>query len=62
MQKKLLTVSEVCTLLKIKKSRLYGMVFYKKIPYIKLNSSLRFDEEKINEWVEKQSIQAKDGE
>lgn len=57
MEKKLLTVKEVCTLLNVTRNRIYSLVFYKQIPHIKLNSSLRFDSIKINEWLENQSVE-----
>lgn len=53
--KHLLEPQEVCKILKIKKSRLYSMVFYKQIPYIKINSSLRFDSDEIEKWIEGQA-------
>ena len=48
----LLTPDEVCSLLKIKKQRLYEWVHFGLIPYIKLGRFLRFSRKKIFEWLE----------
>lgn len=53
---KLLTVSEVASLLSIKKISVYGLVNRKKIPYIKVSGRmLRFDRSEIVAWLENKS-------
>ena len=49
--KKLLTVKNVADLLSVSPKTLYQWAEYGSIPCFKLNGSLRFDEEKITEWV-----------
>lgn len=48
----LLTPEEVCSLLRIKKQRLYEWVHFNQIPYIKVGRFLRFSGKKIKEWLE----------
>ena len=56
MGEKLLTPQECADLLKFKISTVYAFVHQKRIPYIKLGGrALRFDPERIREWVERQS-------
>ncbi|MCL4532967.1 MAG: helix-turn-helix domain-containing protein [Deltaproteobacteria bacterium] len=57
--KKLLTVKDVADLLSVSPKTLYQWAEYGSIPCFKLNGTLRFNEEKIIEWVnsnEKKSI------
>ena len=49
--KKLLTVKDVADLLSISPKTLYQWAEYGSIPCLKLNGTLRFDEEKVMEWV-----------
>lgn len=56
--KKLLTVTEASELLQIKTGTLYKYVCARRIPYIKLNGHLRFDEAVLNDWVIENSIKA----
>lgn len=58
--KQLLEPSEVCKILNIKKSRLYSMVFYRQIPFIKLFSSLRFDPDELQKWIEDQAKKSRE--
>lgn len=50
MEKEILNVDEACELLSISRRKLYKL---KKegLPYIKLGGSIRFDKEKVLEWV-----------
>ncbi|MFN3698187.1 MAG: helix-turn-helix domain-containing protein [Pseudobdellovibrio sp.] len=57
--KNLLEPKEVCKILNIKKSRLYSMVFYRQIPFIKINTSLRFDPDEIQKWIDEQAKKIK---
>ncbi len=49
----LLTLSEACDFLKIKKSRLRTAIFRKEIPYIKIGRLIRFDLNDLHEWIDK---------
>jgi excisionase family DNA binding protein len=60
-QKTLLNLKEACELLNCKKSRLYYLVFKKEIPYIKLGASLKFDPDRLREWLESKSVPPKGG-
>jgi len=48
---KLLKIEEVANKLRCSKSWVYQSVALRKIPFIKLNGLLLFDESKINDWV-----------
>ena len=56
MAKKLLSVNEVAEYLGITVNTVYGWVHIKKIPYIKMGRLLKFDQAKIDEWIDKQSV------
>lgn len=48
---KLLNVSELSTILNIKKKTIYDWTHRGMIPYVKLGGCLRFDSEAIEKWV-----------
>ena len=50
---RLMTVEEVCQLLRIKKSTLYQWVHQKQIPCLKVGRLVRFRAEDIEKWLEK---------
>jgi len=50
----LLTVTEVCELLKIKRSYLYSMTHRRAIPHIRMLGQLRFRRRDIDEWLRSQ--------
>ena len=55
---KLMTVAEVAEMLSLSKFAIYNMVYADHIPYIKVgrtNRSVRFDRQKINTWLSRQS-------
>ena len=51
---RLLTAPEICELLQIKRSYLYALTSAQKIPFIKIQGSLRFRRSAINEWLRAQ--------
>ena len=58
MENKLMTINEVAELLNLSKFAVYNMVYANRIPYIKVgrtNRSIRFDHNKINLWLNKNS-------
>lgn len=56
--KRLISVSEVSEKLGIRVSTTYKYVCARKIPFVKLNGHLKFDEEAIELWIEKNSTPA----
>jgi excisionase family DNA binding protein len=50
---KLLTILQLSDLLQIKPSTIYKWVHYHYIPFVKLGSSVRFREKKIEGWLQK---------
>ena len=57
MCKKLLTIEELSEYIGITVNTAYSWVSQKKIPYIKVGRLVRFDMDKINEWVEQNSVE-----
>jgi len=53
---RLLTVQDICELLKVPKSYVYWLTHSKKIPYLKINGHLRFRQSSIGEWLESQEV------
>lgn len=53
--KKLLTISELSTLLNIKDTTIRKFIFYRKIPFIKVGRLIRFSSEDIQKWIEQMS-------
>ena len=46
-----LCINEAAKLINLKKSRIYNEVFYKRIPHIKIGSSLRFSKSDLINWL-----------
>lgn len=53
---RLMTATEVCDQLRMKKSTLYQMTCGKQIPYIKVGGLLKFDQKQIDDWLQGQSV------
>ena len=53
---KLLTVQEICELLKVKRSYVYWLTYQKKIPFIRMMGHLRFKKSAIEQWLDEQEI------
>ena len=51
----LLTIDQLCELLKLKKSYIYDLTYRKRIPYKRIGRFLRFDPEEIKEWIDAQT-------
>ena len=49
----LITVDELCRLLKLKKSRVYYLTHIEQIPHYKIGQNLRFDPREIEEWLKR---------
>jgi excisionase family DNA binding protein len=54
MMERLLTIDQVSEILQVKKATIYSWTFTRKIPYVKVNSALRFRESEISQWVNSQ--------
>ena len=54
----LLTVQEVCELLKVSKSYIYWLKYERKIPFIKMQGHLRFRKSAIDEWLRSQEVRS----
>lgn len=52
----LLTIKDVSKILKISESTLYRWVHKKEIPFVKLGGKLRFSQDKIQEYIKKNSV------
>ena len=48
---KLLTVTDLCELLQVKKPLIYKWVHYGFVPYIKIGGILRFKESQVDKWI-----------
>ncbi len=48
---KLLTVPELALLLRVKEQAIYDMVSQRRIPFLKAGGRLRFDRDRIFEWM-----------
>jgi len=46
-----LTIKEVCAILQVKEHYIYALTSQKKIPFIKLGRFLRFERDKIEQWM-----------
>ena len=51
---KLLTIQEVCELLKVSKGYIYWLTHQRKIPFIKMQGHLRFRWSDIDSWLREQ--------
>ena len=52
----LLTVQEICNLLKVPKNYVYSLTHQRKIPFIKMQGCLRFWRSDIDEWLRSQEV------
>ena len=53
---RLLTVQDICELLKVPRTYVYWLTHQKKIPYIKMQGHLRFRRSHIDQWLESQDV------
>ena len=52
----LLTIDELCALLKLEPQTIYQLTYRGKIPHFKIANRLRFRLSEIVEWIEKQKV------
>ncbi len=57
MEKRLLNIKEASEYLGIPKGSLYKLVWQRRIPFVKIGKALRFDKEKIDKWIEKNTVE-----
>ena len=55
---KLLTVQDICELLKVPRSYVYYLTHKNEIPHFKINGHLRFRQSRIEEWLESQEVRS----
>ena len=55
---RLLTIQEVCELLKVSKTYIYWLTHRNKIPYIKMQGHLRFRRSAIESWLMAQEVRS----
>jgi excisionase family DNA binding protein len=53
---KLLTVQEICELLKVPKTYIYWLTHKRQIPFIKMMGHLRFRQSEIDAWLESKEV------
>lgn len=58
MNSKLLTIEEVCQLLRVSRSTINRWMDDKYISFVKVGKHVRFRENYIDEWIEKKTIKA----
>lgn len=52
----LISIDELCQILKLKRSYVYLLTHQKKIPHYKLGGQLRFKLSDIEQWIDKQFV------
>ena len=57
----LLTVQDICELLKVPRSYVYYLTHKNEIPHFKINGHLRFRQSRIEEWLESQEVRSNVG-
>lgn len=55
---KLFTVKELAQILNTKEGQVRKLVFYRKIPFIKVGGSVRFEKTAIEDWLKKNTVHA----
>ncbi len=60
MNRRLLNVEEIAHLLDMSKDTIYKWVTQRKIPFVKCGRLTKFDLQKIEKWIEENSIEEKE--
>ena len=58
---RLLTVQEMCELLKVPKSYVHCLTHSKSVPHFRIDGHLRFKQSHIKEWLESQEVRSNVG-
>ena len=56
MNRRLLNIREVADYTGLSPHTLYKMVSQRRVPHVKLGSALRFDPEKLDQWIEQNNV------
>lgn len=59
-QKRLLNAEELSQMIDVRRDTLYRWVSQRRIPYVKVGRSTKFDIDTINEWIKEASVACKD--
>jgi excisionase family DNA binding protein len=54
---KLLTIAEAAEITRLSVKTLYSYTCARRMPYIKINGALRFDEERLRAWISEHSVE-----
>jgi len=60
MEQKYLTIEELSRILQVKKHYIYALTSQRKIPFLKLGRFLRFERDKIEEWLKDKAQKPED--
>jgi excisionase family DNA binding protein len=55
----LMTIKDVCSKTRLSRSTVYKMVEERKIPHVRLHGNIRFDEQKIDNWIMLREVKQK---
>lgn len=59
-QRRLLTIQETSKLLSVSVSTLYGWVWQRRIPFVKLGRAVRFDIDDLEKFIERNKLTPRD--
>ena len=59
-QKRLLNADELSQMIGMRRDTIYRWVSQKRLPYVKIGRSTKFDIDAINEWIKEASVACKD--
>ena len=59
-QKRLLNADELSQMIDVRRDTIYRWVSQRRIPYVKVGRSTKFDIDAINEWIKEASVTCKD--
>ena len=54
---RLLTISEASELTRLSVKTLYSYTCRRKVPFVKLNGALRFDEDRLRRWIDEHAVE-----
>lgn len=60
MERRFATIAELSEYLNISRHTLYSWVSRKKIPYLKISGTLRFDMHDIDKWLKEKNVEVSD--
>ena len=59
-QKRLLNADELSQMIGMRRDTIYRWVSQRRIPYVRIGRSTKFDIETINEWIKESAVACKD--